>query len=217
MSDPYTPTLDSLAFTDAEKAAIAAALQTPNPWSWKPGGAEEAAIVSVKAKVRDLHMERHGDRCCYCRRNLHGGGHFVVDREHVLPKSHAAYRPLAFEIWNLGIACKRCNMQYKKDKIDFVVDPASPAALRTSANYRLIHPNYDLYKEHIGISMQQNDDITLVKYTKRGTDKGAYTYEYFNLKELEVGSFDAAQGAAPSEDFGEGALEARSLLAEHQQ
>jgi len=217
MVDPYTPTLDSIEFTAAEKAAIAAALQTAKPWDWEPGGADQAAIASVKTKVRDLHMARHKDRCCYCRRNLHGGGHFLIDREHVLPKSHAAYKSLAFEVWNLGIACKRCNMEYKRSKSDFVVDQNSTTALQTSAAYRLIHPNFDLYKEHIGISMQQDDDVTIVKYTKRGTDKGNYTYDYFNLQALEVESFDAAQGAAPSENLGEGALEVRLLAIEHQQ
>lgn len=216
MPDPYTPTLDSIVFTSAEKHAITAALQTAKPWDWKPGGSTGAALVSVKQKIRNLHMGRHGDRCCYCRKNLHGGGHFVIDREHVLPKSHAAFKLLAYEVWNLGIACKRCNMQYKKNKVDFVVDQAN-AALQTSVNYRFIHPNYDRYKDHISISATQDDDITVVKYTKLGTEKGDYTYEYFNLEELEVGSYDVAQGGVELDGLGEGALEARSLAADYQQ
>lgn len=217
MPDPYQPALDSIVFTVDEQAAIAAALQTAKPWDWMPAGPQGGAISSVKQKIRDLHLARHGDRCCYCRKNLHGGGHFVIDREHVLPKSRAAFKLIVYEIWNLGIACKRCNMQYKKNKIDFVVDPANAAALQTSGNYRLIHPNYDLYKDHIRISSMQNDDVTIVKYTKQGTEKGDYTYDYFNLKELEVGSYDVAQGAPQLENLGEGALEARLLAIEHQQ
>ncbi|MGB3899754.1 MAG: hypothetical protein WA973_14515 [Mesorhizobium sp.] len=217
MTDPYQPALTSVAFTVAEKAAIVAAMKTPKPWDWKPGGAQGDAIVSVKRKILDLHMARHGGRCCYCRKNLHGGGHFVIDREHVLPKSRAAFKLLAYEIWNLGIACKRCNMQYKKNKVDFVVDQINAAALQTSANYRLIHPNYDLYKDHILISVKQDDDVTVVKYTKQGTAKGDYTFDYFKLGELEVGSFDVSQGRPELEDLGEGALEARSLAAEFDQ
>lgn len=217
MADPYTPLLESVAFTDAEKDAITAALATDKPWDWKPGGDVGEALKSVKKKIRDLHMSRHGDRCCYCRKNIKGGGHFVVDREHVLPKSLAAYKLLAYEIWNLGISCKRCNMQYKKNKDDFVVNPANAAALQTSVNYRLIHPNYDRYKDHIRVSAMQNDDVTVVKYTKTGTDKGEYTYEYFNLRELEVGRFDEAQGVSMPGGLGKGALEARSLAADFAQ
>ena len=217
MPDPYIPALDSLVLTDDEKEAVIAALATNKPWEWAPKGAAVNAIAMVKQKVRDLHMARHGNRCCYCRKNLHGGGHFVIDREHVLPKSNSMFKPLTFEIWNLGIACKRCNMQYKKDKVDFVIDPSSSAALQTSENYRLIHPNYDRYKEHIRIVSFQDDDVTVVKYTILGSDKGNYTYEYFNLRELEVGSFDATQGIPEIQELGPGALVAKSLAAEFEQ
>ncbi|MBS1053457.1 HNH endonuclease [Gluconobacter kondonii] len=217
MTDPYRPLLASINFTEAEKAAIAAALTTAKPWDWKPDGAQEVAIKSVKAKLRDLHMARHGDRCCYCRKNLHGGGHFVIDREHVLPKSLTAFKLFAYEVWNLGTACKRCNMQYKKDKVDFVVDQTNAAALQTSANYLLIHPNYDLYKEHIRFVEERDDDSTLLKFTKQGTPKGEYTYQYFNLEELEVNKADVSQGRLDPEDLGEGALEAKAIAAEFDQ
>jgi len=212
MSDPYTPALAEFAFTADERSAIVIALASPKPWDWEPGGELSATLKSVKKKIHDLHMARHGNRCCYCRKNLKGGGHFVIDREHVLPKSIAAYRPLTYEVWNLGISCKRCNMQYKKDKIDFVVDPNDAVALLEGGNYRLIHPNFDLYRDHISISVMQDDDITVVKYTKKpGSGKGEYTYDYFNLRELEVGSFDEAQGIARVGDLKEGGLEARAL------
>lgn len=217
MTDPYVPALDSLVLTDAEKTAVAAALATAKPWDWTPDGDVGDAIISVKQKIRDLQMARHGNRCCYCRKNLHGGGHFVIDREHVLPKSHAAFKLLAYEIWNLGIACKRCNMQYKRSKVDFVIDLDDAVALQTSMNYRFIHPNYDSYKDHIRIASYQDDDITVVKYTKMGSEKGDYTYDYFNLRELEVGSFDAAQGAPELADLGAGALAAKALAAEFDQ
>ncbi|RYZ68078.1 MAG: hypothetical protein EOP09_10010 [Proteobacteria bacterium] len=103
-------------------------------------------------------------------------------------------------------------MQYKKDKIDFIVDPTSAPSLLESSNYRLIHPNFDLYKDHIAVSMIQSDDITIVKYSrKEGSQKGAYTYDYFNLSELEIGSFDQSQGASHSEELNGAALEARML------
>lgn len=217
MSDPYNPTLDSIVFTVDEKEAIAAALLTSKPWDWAPGGAQGSAIASVKAKIRDIHMARHHGHCCYCRKNLNGGGPFVIDREHVLPKSKAAFKMFAYEMWNLGIACKRCNMQYKKNKVDFIVDKVNKITILQSSNYRFIHPNFDSYKEHIVISSVQYDNTTVVKYTKRGTAKGDYTYEYFNLKGLEIGSYDIAQGAKQFENLGAGASEAKALAATYQQ
>jgi len=218
MVDPYHPILDDFQFDDFEKVAIATALTKEKPWDWAPGGAEGELIKSIKTKIRALHMQRHGSRCCYCRKNLAGGGHFVVDREHVLPKSVAHYHTLAFEVWNLGVACKRCNMQYKKERVDFLVHPTDMTALRDGANYLLIHPNFDRYKDHISISMLQDDNITLVSYTKvDGSDKAAFTYEFFNLKELEVSSHDEAQGRVHQDELGEFALEAQAFADAHGQ
>ena len=57
-----------------------------------------------------------------------------------------------------------------------------------------------------------NDDTTLIKYTKRPwSEKGPYTYDYFNLREREVGTFDAAQGLDVPVGLDKGALEAQAL------
>lgn len=60
--------------------------------------------------------------------------------------------------------------------------------------------------------MEMNDDATLIKYTKRpGSEKGLYTYDYFNLQEREVSTFDTAQGLDVPDDLKKGALEAQEL------
>lgn len=211
MADRYLPALDTLGLTDDEQEALKSALATDDPWGWKPGLPQSSLIASVKKKARDLHLKRHGDKCCYCRMNLFGAGPFMTDREHVLPKSIPVYRQFSYTMWNLGIACKRCNMEYKKDKVDFVISPDA-ALLQESANYRFIHPNFDLYKEHIKREAHEADDAVIVKYTVApNSEKGAYTYEYFNLRGLEVNSFDQAQGLEAPKDLGEAALETRAL------
>lgn len=210
--DRYLPTLDAFTLTADEQEAVKSALATRRPWDWEPGGAEAVLIASAKAKIRDHHLKRHGNKCCYCRVNLYGGGPFMTDREHVLPKSIAAYRALSYTMWNLGIACKRCNLEYKKGRTDFVVASNDATLFADGANYRFIHPNFDLYREHMSRSAQEADEAVLVKYTiVSGSSKGAYTYGYFNLRGLEVDSFDRAQGLDAPENFGEAALAARSL------
>ncbi|KRW59615.1 hypothetical protein AO726_12485 [Pseudomonas sp. TTU2014-080ASC] len=212
MIDRYLPALDEFALTVDEQNAVAAALTTLDPWGWSPGGAQSKAIASVKAKILSYHLQRHGHKCCYCRVNLYGGGAFMTDREHVLPKSIAGYRPWSYTMWNLGIACKRCNMEYKGSNTDFVVDPDDEAQLMESEGYRFIHPNFDLYREHMSRSSQEANESVIVKYTiVPGSLKGEYTYNYFNLRGLEVNSFDRAQGLQASESLGEAAVETRSL------
>ncbi len=218
MADPYLPGLETFVFTADEQAAIEAAFATDKPWDWKPGGDVETYILSVKTKIRDLHLERHNNRCCYCRFPLHGGGHFIIDREHVLPKSVKAFRHLSFTVWNIGASCKRCNMQYKGADIDFVIDTGSADALQQSSNYRLIHPNFDSFKDHISFRLEADDDMTLIKYTKRpGSDKAVYTYAYFGLRGREVGAADEAQGLDRPQEFGEWATKAREMARQYGQ
>lgn len=212
MADPYLPALADFAFTDDEQAVIDVALATVKPWDWEPKGNTLTTFKAVKTRIRDIHMQRHNHRCCYCRRDLHGAGHFMIDREHVLPKSLEPYRQLAFEMWNLGTSCKRCNMEYKGDKDDFVIVKGDPAALQDGANYRLIHPNFDRYKDHISRSAVEDDDVVVVTFTKvPGSAKAEYTYDYFNLAGLERQIQDQSQGAFVVELPSEGGLEVRRL------
>lgn len=207
MTDPYKPALTTFLLTPSESAAVEAAMQTDKPWK-----EDNAEINSVKTKIRDLHLARQKSNCCYCRTNLHGGGHFMIDREHVLPKK--AFKQYTFEIWNLSISCKRCNMEMKGERKHFVVDMGPTAAVQTSANYRIIHPNFDAWKDHLQrYQVQLTDDVVVKISLVEGSEKGQYTYDFFKLKDLDTDAFDVAQGneLLPSEDLGPGALEARLI------
>jgi hypothetical protein len=136
----------------------------------------------------------------------------MTDREHILPKSDVKFKPFSYTMWNLGLACKRCNMEYKRTKVDFVVNPNDSAQYMDSANYRFIHPNFDLYSEHISRSAVEADENVIVKYTIiPDSHKGAYTYDYFNLRGLEIDTFDRAQGVDVQEQLEEVAMEVRLL------
>lgn len=210
--DAYSPELGTVTFTDAEAEAIEAALATEDPWSWNPGGDMSDAISRVKRKIIDIHLLRHQHKCCYCRMNLYGGGHFMTDREHILPKSVDRYREYSYSLWNLGASCKRCNMEYKRSRIDFLTEPDQVEFLTTSKGYRFVHPNFDRYADHLSRQAVEQDEGVLVKYTiKNGSFKGRYTYNYFNLRGLEINSFDKAQGIMKRPERGTLALEVQAL------
>lgn len=218
MTDPYMPALNTFLFSEDDIKAIELALAKDMPWDWKPKGAVARDIKSVKDKIRAFHMLRHNHRCCYCRRDLKDGGHFMVDREHILPKSFEAYRHLTFCMWNLSVSCKRCNMEYKKNKDDFVVVKDDPGRFEESGNYFIIHPNFDKYKDHISKSSIEYDDIVVVKFTKKaGSAKGAFTYDYFNLAGMEREMANDAQGVMIVADPSEAGLQVRRLAEEANQ
>lgn len=195
MADPYLPPLSGFAFDVAEIAIIDQALASAKPWDYVPGSdAEIALLKSAKEKILGLHLQRHGWTCCYCRTNLQGAGPFMTDREHILPKGKPAYVALSYTLWNLAAACKRCNLQFKRSGDDFVIDGDDPAALQASDNYRFVHPNFDLWDKHLTRLAVQVNAKNIVKILRKDSAKAAYSYDFFNLQDFEIDSFDAAQG-----------------------
>lgn len=214
MNDCYTPKLADFAFEAAEQELIVLALASEKPWDYKAGNAEDdARLDEIKEKILSFHLERHGWTCCYCKTNLHGAGPFMTDREHILPKGKASYKALSYTLWNLAAACKRCNMQFKRSGDGFVINGDDPAALLASGNYRFVHPNFDLWGEHLTRVAAQVNERNIVKILRRGTDKADYAYDFFHLQELEVDSFDAAQGLSGGTAEGVAAIEFLQIAA----
>jgi hypothetical protein len=118
----------------------------------------------------------------------------VLDIEHVLPKS--SFRELMFESTNLSISCKRCNMNIKGEKTDFVVDLSVVRGNYKDTNqYKFIHPNLDDYFAHLSYRCDICNDKKLIKYSIiNSSPKGEFTYKYFKLIELEIDSINIAQG-----------------------
>ena len=213
MVDRYVPALADFQLNAAETAVIEKALQTEKPWDWiSDDGNERLAMKNAKDKILSYHLQRHGGTCCYCRLNLNGVGPFMTDREHILPKGKPAYRPFSYAMWNLAAACKRCNMQFKRRGDAFVVNPDDPARFQDGANYRFIHPNFDAYSEHLTRISAQVDTRNLVMFIRAtGSEKANYTHEFFALHELQVETFDLAQGATINPPETEGGDAVRAL------
>lgn len=142
----------------------------------------------------------------------------MTDREHILPKGKPIYKPYSFTMWNLAVACKRCNMQFKKTGDSFVVDKTDPAKFQLSDNYRFVHPNFDHWEQHLTrLAVQVNAENLVIIRRKQDCAKAAFTHEFFNLSKLEVDSFDRAQGLATHGEESTAALEFRELAAAFRQ
>lgn len=179
--------LANFSYSEAELGAIAVAMASPRPWD-----CEEAE--AIKTRIKAFHLQFGEELCCYCYRDVHGEFSMVLDVEHILPKRH--YKPLTFDIRNLSVACKRCNMKMKRDDLDFLRLPVDAADIWDGQKYRLIHPNIDERNAHLERVVLQRNAKKFVKYVVIGdSEKGKFSYDYFRLKEFEVDSFDTAQGA----------------------
>ncbi len=178
--------------------SIKYALKESDPWS-------SSYIEAVKNKIKLHFREKQRERCCYCFRNTHGEFRFVLDIEHILPKS--IFRNVIFDLENLAVSCKKCNMKIKKNRTDFVSDIVYLKTLSRidkdhyfkSENYKIIHPNLDVFSEHIKYCNADIDGMRTVKY-KYQSEKGRFTYYYFKLNEFEIDELDRAQGIDVKEE-----------------
>ena len=177
----------ALVFDNQDRINITAALAAGgNVW-------ENKILSEVKRKIKDYYLAKPLPKCCYCSRLLVDEFNMVIDIEHVLPQSR--YSDLRFVEQNLNIACKRCNMEIKKARLDFIVDVLAMGTNYFQSNhYKLIHPNLDNYNDHLKVISGRNGEIIFNKYHIITQTKGKYTYDYFELKEFEVNNLNEAQG-----------------------
>jgi len=157
------------------------------------GGWDNPLAADIKEKIKKFLRDQEIAFCCYCRVSMHGWHNLTIDPEHILPKSH--YPQHAFNLINLNIACKRCNMGIKRADDSFFLDARNCAQPFKSALYTFIHPNLDNADDHLHVKVDQFNTTYIKKYwVVNNSAKGRATYEYFRLNELEVPSVDAAQG-----------------------
>lgn len=193
------PSLADFTLIQPEQDAVDFALaQTDcSPWDIeKINSSQEVKdhLTEVKKKILRFHLAAQKNQCCYCHDPLEGDYTFIVDREHILPKRK--FRDYTYSIWNLSTACKRCNMSYKGESTDFVESLETITTdAQNNTRYKFVHPNFDCWNQHLfRFSVQistGNENLTLYRYK---TEKGKYTYDFFDFKSLEVSRFDEAQG-----------------------
>lgn len=175
----------------SEVKKIVLALKSNSPW-------RDDSLDDIKKRLKTFLISKQEQRCCYCQRNIKGEFLFVLDIEHILPKS--IFNHCIFDLSNLAVACKRCNMYIKKNRIDFF-NPTHEKnrqlkhRLFKSELYYFAHPNLDNSKEHLYYIMHDDSRCPL-KYMKYYymTGKGRYTYEYFKLNEFEEYTLNKSQG-----------------------
>ncbi|MDS7927682.1 hypothetical protein [Acinetobacter sp. V115_6] len=143
--------------------------------NYKIWNTTQGIMVKIRKEIRDHYRVEQNYKCCYCRQqNLqdHGG---VWDCEHILPK--AIYPKFLFEPLNLVLSCKECNIakeKYKNDLIKITIDDYSI----NSEDYRIIHPHFDIYEDHIEVLVLEGSNLFKIK---ENSEKGKFTYKCCNL------------------------------------
>lgn len=173
-------------FSEAEKKIIATVL-SQEKFQW-----DCDELTDIKKNIKLYLKDKWTEQCCYCSRGMEDEFNMVIDIEHILPKSQ--FKTLAFEPDNLHLSCKRCNMNIKNERTDFLQDLGQAHKdFRDSANYKFIHPNLDTKGKHITYVNCTINETKFIKFHPL-TEKGQYSYSYFRLENIERNSFSKAQG-----------------------
>ena len=141
--------------------ALASEAQLGSYWS-------EPALEDLRSRVKAFYIAAQNTRCCYCNRHLGTDNHRMWDVEHVA--SRAKHTRFMFEPTNLAASCPDCNI--KKGEQEVLVNTRRKTYPKTSASFRILHPHFDTFEEHI----YQDNMVYLGK-----TEKGKNTIYFCDL------------------------------------
>lgn len=164
VQEPYQP-------TDEEKKAIkeleAKGLTSDD---WDSG---KSQIKSFKENLREDMYEKQNELCVYCRIHV-SNACFPMHREHIVHK--VAHPQWVFLPENLCVSCYWCNLY--KGTTEVLVDPETTSYPQSEEGFKIIHPLYDRYSEHIEL-------IGGILYRGK-TDKGKFTIDACHLYRAEL-------------------------------
>lgn len=159
VSEPYQPTdEEKQAITELEDKGLVAC-------SWN---SRKKYIKSFKDHLRQDMYKKQNKRCAFCR--IHVPIACVpMHREHIVFKDK--HPQWMFLPENLCVACPCCNEF--KGTTEVLVDPVTKTYPKTGDGFKIIHPRYDRYSDHIEL-------IGGILY-KGKTKKGIFTIETCHL------------------------------------
>ncbi|MEY0243816.1 HNH endonuclease, partial [Providencia rettgeri] len=145
----------------------------------------DESLKNLKGRLKEHLRKKQKNVCCYCSRNINGESKMIVDIEHILPKYK--HKNHMFTLDNLAASCRRCNFQ-KGKKVDFLTSSfeKSESPFDTQ-NYHFIHPNADIYEDHIKyIHVQTGSDLIVFYVITPDSKKGCFSYDYFKLNDFVI-------------------------------
>lgn len=164
IQEPYQP-------TEQEKKAIAE-LKAKGlvPGEWDSG---KKYIKSFKENLRDDMYEKQNKKCAYCRIHV-AKGCDPMHREHIVYKDE--HPQWMFLPENLCLSCFWCNNW--KSTTEVMVDPQAENYPKNGDGFKIIHPFYDKYSDHIEL-------IGDVLYRGK-TEKGVFTINTCHLYRVDL-------------------------------
>ncbi|WP_312057865.1 HNH endonuclease [Acinetobacter courvalinii] len=119
-------------------------------------------LEEIRISIRDFYRQNQNGVCAYCKCNISLTSPLNAHVEHIVPKS--LFKKFMFEPKNLCILCADCNA-IKKDQevLNELSNPLKKDNIlypRSSKAFKIVHPHFDEYDDHIAIKGKIYIDIT---------------------------------------------------------
>ena len=162
--EPYQPTKEEKqAIAELEAKGLVAG-------DWDSG---KKYVKNFKENLREDMYVKQNKRCAYCRIHVPKGCN-PMHREHIVYKDE--HPKWMFLPENLCVSCFWCNNW--KGTTEVLVDPKTVNYPKASNGFKIIHPMYDRYSDHIEL-------VGGVLY-KGITDKGIFTINTCHLYRVDL-------------------------------
>lgn len=165
----------NVSLTFSKKSEDSITLKLESPFSHTNWGDDD--LQEVRKEIRDFYKHEQRGICSYCKQTVSLVAVANCHVEHIVPKS--LHIDFIFTTKNLCVICADCN-QIKKDQetLGEIPETMKNAAGRkrypTSSNaFKLVHPHFDDYDDHILIINGC--------YIDKGSKKGNFTIGACNL------------------------------------
>lgn len=158
------------------------------PWKCKE-------YFDLKIRIKSKLKNDFSNTCAFCQRAFSEDENIIIDVEHVLPKHK--YVNYSFDDRNLVISCRRCNTGAQKGtKTEFINNLIQNEVYNEVVdfsldNYKFIHPKYENTKDFYELGSVAAGRDVFIKYMRYNNHpKLDYTFNFFNLRQLERGTFE---------------------------
>lgn len=145
-------------------------------------------IMDVRKEIRNFYRIKQHGRCSYCKQQVSLTSALNCHIEHIVPKSlHPQY---TFTPKNLCVICADCNeIKRSQETLGMIPETLCNDSIKKyptiSAAFKIVHPHFDKYDDHIL--------IVNGCYIDKGSKKGNFTIGACNLnRKLAVFGWDSA-------------------------
>lgn len=158
----------------------------------------KASIIrEIKSSIKEHYLVQQDFKCAYCKQKNLTLNKKIWETEHIVDKhSHGIF---TFEPLNLCISCPDCNGADGKGTKQVLVKPSKakkPRYPKSSASFKIIHPHFDEYDEHIEIQNQDGNVLVFKPLSKKGRETVEicgllrFCYKYSNYSTENISDTD---------------------------